>query len=58
MLKAISLILTAGLFVGSFFVIGYSFEVPGYEALIFAGGIMMSSIAWMIPMYILPRISK
>ena len=58
MLKAISLILTAGLFVGSFFVMGYAFEVPGYEALIFAGGILMACFAWMIPMYILPRISK
>ena len=58
MLKAISLILTSALFLGSFFVIGYAFEVPGYEALIFAGGILMASLAWMIPMYILPRISK
>jgi hypothetical protein len=58
MLKAISLIFTAVLFVGSFFVLGYAFEVPGYEALIFAGGVLMACVAWMIPMYILPRISK
>lgn len=58
MLKAISLIITASLFVGSFFVMGYAFEVPGYEALVFAGGIFMAVFAWMIPMYILPRIAK
>ena len=51
-------ILTAVLFIGSFPVMSYAFQVPGYEALIFGGGILMACFAWMIPLYILPRISK
>ena len=51
-------ILTGALFIGSFPVMAYSFQVPGLEAVIFAGGILMAVFAWMIPLYILPRISK
>jgi hypothetical protein len=39
-------------------VMSFAFQVPGYEALIFTGGILMSVLAWMIPMYIIPRLSK
>jgi hypothetical protein len=51
-------ILTGVIFLGSFPVMAYSFQVPGFEAVIFAGGLLMSVVAWMIPMYIIPRISK
>lgn len=51
-------ILTGAIFLGSFPVMSYAFQVPGYEALIFGGGILMSVFAWMIPLYILPRVSK
>lgn len=51
-------ILTGAIFLGSFPVMSYAFQVPGYEALIFAGGILMAVFAWMIPLYILPRVSK
>lgn len=51
-------IITGALFVGSFPVMAYAFQVPGYEAVIFGGGIIMSVVAWMIPLYLLPRISK
>jgi hypothetical protein len=51
-------ILTGVIFLGSFPVMSYAFQVPGFEAVIFAGGILMAVFAWMIPLYILPRISK
>lgn len=51
-------ILTGAIFLGSFPVMSYAFQVPGYEALIFGGGILMAVFAWMIPLYILPRVSK
>ena len=57
-MNAFAKILTAALFLGSFPVMSYAFQVPGYEALIFGGGILMASVAWMIPLYVLPRISK
>lgn len=57
-MNMIAKILTAVLFIGSFPVMSYAFQVPGFEALIFAGGVLMACVAWMIPLYILPRISK
>ena len=51
-------ILTGVIFLGSFPVMSFAFQVPGYEAVIFAGGVLTSVFAWMIPMYILPRVSK
>ncbi len=51
-------IITGALFIGSFPVMSFAFQVPGYEAVIFAGGLLMAVFAWMIPLYILPRISK
>ncbi len=57
-MNALAQILTAVLFLGSFPVMSYAFQVPGYEAFIFAGGVIMACVAWMIPLYILPRISK
>jgi hypothetical protein len=52
------LILTGVIFLGSFPVMSFAFQVPGFEAVIFAIGILMSVFAWMIPMYIIPRITK
>ena len=52
------LILTGVILLGSFPVMSFAFQVPGYEALIFTVGILMSVLAWMIPMYIIPRVSK
>lgn len=51
-------ILTGVIFLGSFPVMSFAFQVPGWEALIFAGGVMMSVFAWMIPIYIVPRVLK
>lgn len=57
-MNVVANILTTVLFLGSFPIMSFAFQVPGYEALIFAGGILMACVAWMIPLYILPRISK
>jgi hypothetical protein len=57
-MNTVAKVLTAVLFVGSFPVMSYAFQVPGYEALIFGGGVLTACAAWMIPLYILPRISK
>ena len=57
-MNTVAKVLTAVLFIGSFPVMSYAFQVPGYEAVIFGGGVLMACAAWMIPLYILPRISK
>lgn len=57
-MNLIAKILTAVLFLGSFPVMSYAFQVPGFEAVIFGGGVVMACVAWMIPLYVLPRISK
>jgi hypothetical protein len=57
-MKILLTIVTALIFLGSFPVMAYAFQVPGFEGLIFAGGILMSAFAWMIPLYIIPRLSK
>lgn len=57
-MKILLTIVTAAIFLGSFPVMAFAFQAPGYEALIFAGGILMSVVAWMIPLYIIPRLSK
>ena len=41
------------LFLGGLVLMGYSFETPGYELVMFAGGILMSSLAVVIPMHVL-----
>ncbi len=46
------------LFVGSFPLMGLAFQVPGWEAVIFGGAILMSCVAWMIPLYLLPKYGK
>jgi hypothetical protein len=57
-MNSLAKILTGVLFLGSFPVMGFAFQVPGFEALIFGAGVIMACVAWMIPLYILPRISK
>ena len=57
-MNLVAKILTAALFLGSFPVMAFAFQVPGFEAFIFAGGVLMACAAWMIPLYVLPRISK
>jgi hypothetical protein len=57
-MNSLAKILTGVLFLGSFPVMGFAFQVPGFEAVIFAAGVIMACVAWMIPLYILPRISK
>jgi hypothetical protein len=57
-MKILLTILTSLIFLGSFPVMAFAFQVPGFEGLIFAGGILMSAFAWMIPLYIIPRLSK
>jgi hypothetical protein len=57
-MNSLAKILTGILFLGSFPVMGFAFQVPGFEAVIFAAGVIMACVAWMIPLYILPRISK
>ena len=51
-------ILTGAIFLGSFPVMSFAFQVPGYEALIFGAGVLMAVFAWMSPLYIVPRLSK
>ncbi|MEY5018080.1 MAG: hypothetical protein RL431_1129 [Actinomycetota bacterium] len=46
------------LFIGSFPLMGYAFQVPGWEAVIFGGAVVMSCVAWMIPLYLLPKYGK
>jgi hypothetical protein len=44
------------LFVGGFYVMGSSFYVPGFEALLFIAGILCCALAIIIPVHVLKRI--
>jgi hypothetical protein len=52
----IAFVIALALFVAGFYVMGSAFYVPGFEYLLFIGGIVCSSIGIMIPIHVLKRI--
>jgi hypothetical protein len=42
--------------VGGIYMLAVAFSVPGYESVMFIGGILVSSIGIMIPIHLLKRI--
>jgi hypothetical protein len=54
--KIIGFIVSFALFVGGIYMLAVAFSVPGYESVMFIGGILVSSIGIMIPIHLLKRI--
>ena len=46
------------IFVVGLLMMGYSFEVPGYELVLFLGGILVISLAVAIPAHILKWVER
>ena len=45
------------LFAGGFLLMGYADTVEGFELVMFAGGILMSSLGVFIPIHVLKRLN-
>lgn len=52
----IGFVISLVLFVAGFYIMGSAFYVTGFEAAVFIGGILVSTIGLMIPIHILKRI--
>ena len=48
-MRVVIFLLSMILFLGSWYVMAQAFNNPGYEALIFSGGILLFTISIMIP---------
>jgi hypothetical protein len=51
-------ILSISLFVGGLLIIGYAFAAPGMEAPIFFGGVLCVTLAFLIPIVIVPALER
>ncbi|WP_157981704.1 hypothetical protein [Protaetiibacter intestinalis] len=55
-MKVVVFLLSLVLFVASFLAFGYAFSLDGFEAgALFLGGIVLASVAFMIPFHLLER---
>ena len=52
----VAFIISLGLFVAGFFVMGSAFYAVGAEFVVFLGGILLSSLGVFIPIHVLKRI--
>ena len=55
-MKVFAFIVALVVFLGSLYLFSLAFAVPGFEALIFAAGIIGVSISFAIPFHILKRV--
>ncbi|HWK19590.1 MAG TPA: hypothetical protein VNR37_02320 [Microbacteriaceae bacterium] len=55
-MKVFTFIVAFIIFAGSLYLFSLAFAVPGYEALLFTGGIIGVCIAFAIPVHLLKRI--
>jgi hypothetical protein len=52
----IGFVVSIGLFIGGFFLMGSAFYVPGFELVVFLSGIFACTLAIIIPIHVLKRI--
>lgn len=55
-MKIIGFIVSFALFVGGIYMLAAAFLVPGYETVMFIGGILVTTIGFAIPVHLLKRI--
>lgn len=55
-MKIIGFVVAVAFFVGGIYLLGFAFQVPGYEAPVFMGGILLSAIGIAVPIHLLKRI--
>jgi hypothetical protein len=57
-MNIVAFVISFIVFVGGLFLMGYSFEIPGYELVAFLGGILAVSLAVAVPAHILKRTDR
>lgn len=57
-MNVIAFIVALGLFIGGLVIMGYAFFVPGFELVMFLGGILLSSLGVALPIHILKRVDS
>ncbi|CAN5582407.1 hypothetical protein BH10ACT7_BH10ACT7_19600 [soil metagenome] len=55
-MKIIAFVLSLAIFVGGLYVMGSAFYVPGFESLVFIGGILACALGIAIPVHVLKRV--
>ncbi|MDO7882333.1 hypothetical protein [Antiquaquibacter soli] len=55
-MKIIVFLVSLAIFIAGMYLMGSAFYVPGWEAAVFLGGILASSIGLAIPVHVLKRI--
>ena len=55
-MKLIAFLVSLALFVGGLFIMGHAFYVPGFEAPLFIGGILVTSLGLALPVHVLKRV--
>ena len=55
-MKIIAFDLSLAIFVGGLYVMGSAFYVPGFEGLVFFGGILACALGIAIPVHVLKRV--
>lgn len=56
MKNVVFLILSAILFIGGLALMGYAIQTPGWEAVMFVGGILAVALAFALPIHLLPML--
>ncbi|MGX5680083.1 hypothetical protein [Schumannella luteola] len=55
-MKIIAFIVSLAIFVAGLYLMGSAFYVPGWEAVVFFGGILAASLGLAIPVHVLKRV--
>ncbi len=55
-MKIIAFVISLVAFVLGLYVMGSAFYVPGFEGVVFIGGILLSSLGLAIPVHVLKRV--
>lgn len=56
LVNVLALIVSFALFLGGLLLMGYSFEVHGFEAAVFLGGIVAVSLSFGLPIHVLTKV--
>jgi len=57
-MNIVAFVISFIVFAGGLFLMGYSFETPGYELVMFLGGILAVSLSVAIPAHVLKRTDR
>lgn len=55
-MKLIAFLVSLALFVAGIYIMGNAFHVPGFEAPLFIGGILVTTLGLVLPVHVLKRV--